>query len=362
MNKVRYKTTTGTIVFRIIFLALLAAAITAVALILSRLWRFLESYETSQTYHVAETLSAELENGNYSKLFTAAEMSVSPYETDDEYKQAAAEKISGEISYSKSAKESRADYPVYVLKADDVSFAYARLCRTGEKTEFGFDMYKLDTIYGLEVEKNEYVTVNAPSNCSVYINDILVTVEPDSIESYPDADNFVGFLENPPTVRTYKIDGLINAPTVKIADKNGDLIATEYDESKKSYSCELQLSDAAAAEEAKTEALEFSHLYTEYAANDITFDTLATHMDASTELYADTSGYDGKYAAWHSAYRFSDDEIVSVTQYSDSCFAVRVRYVHIITFGGKDYEYPNDNTVYLVKNENKWTAVNLIMN
>lgn len=365
MSRNGYRATRGTVVFRIIFFVLLAAAVTAVAVILSWLWRFLESYEISRDYRVADAIAAELERGSYEKLFAGTEIEVSPYETEEIYRRAVTEKLGGKITCSKSAKESKENSPVYLLKSDGEHFAYLRLAPSGTKTEFGFDMYAFASIYGLDVPRNEYVTIKAPNTCKAYVNGKLLdgTAISDT-EPLAEAEYFGTFLggENAVTaVNTYFVSGLINPPTVAVSG-GGKAKPLAYDNEKKEYICENEVENADVAASAQEYARDFVILYSKYIANDVSFATLSPYLFDGTKLYEDMFGYEGKYYTWHSSYEFSDEETVFIRQYSDTCFAVRVRCLHSVYYGGEAYPYNIDNTVYAVKTDDGWKTAALVMN
>lgn len=366
MSRIRYKTTKGTIVFRVIFFVLLAAAIITVAAILSWLWRFLESYEISQTYRVADAVVAELERGEYEKLFTGEEINMSPYETTDAYKAAAKAKITGELTYAKSARESRSERPVYVLKANGEGVAYLALELSETKTEFGFDMYKFGSIYGLEVPMNEQVTVTVPSNYTVYINGIALDDSAiTASEPIEEAANFGDFLDssvNTQAINTYTVTGLINKPTVTVTDGDGSEKTPLFDEARKQYVCELENSESDTAKSAEEYAVEFAHVYSKYIANDVYLSSISPYLIEGTKLCTDINEYEGQFYTWHSSYEFSGDETVSVHQYSDNCVAVRVKYVHTVYSGGEGHDFPADNTVFAVKTDDGWKTAALVMN
>lgn len=353
------KTTNGTIVFRAVFFSLVGIIIVALIIGLNIFSGFLSDYEKSQQKYAVEPIIAELKQGNFDKLFAATEIEVSEFETEDDYKKAFTAVLGAELSYMKNPKESTDDAPVYSLRSDGKTFALLKLKKTGEKNGSGFEIFAFDSVYGVDVAKNEQVTVTVPDEYKVSINGVQPTAGfITKTEAVDGAELFGKYLTVVPKIVTYHVDSLINKPSVKITDASGKEISADYDESKKTYRCgEKQCDDKTATDY----ALEFSHRYSEYIANDIGFSVLAGYIKNDVALYNDMYNYEGKYYQWHSSYEFKNDTIVSATAYDDNCVAVHVKYDHIVVYG-EEHIFPADNTVYLYMTENGWKVVALKMN
>lgn len=356
----REKTSKGTIAFRAVYLTLSVIAVIAVCAVIGWLSDFLTDYESSQQKYVINDIVAELESGELSKVFSGTEIKVSDFENEQTYKDAFAATLNGKFTCIKNQKESTEKRPVYTLKSDGKAFASLALKEKADKTKHGFSLYEFDTVYGIDVPKNESVTITAPENYKITVNGTALTsAHRKKTEAVPLSDKFGDYLSQTPMMATYYIDGLINAPVVFATDESGKECSAQYDEKAKTYTypfgkCENK--------EAEAFAFEFSHRYSEYIADDIGFGQLSPYIDANAKLYLDMYYYEGKYYSWHSDYDFRNEETVEVLKYSDDCLSVRVKYDHVIIYGGEDHIYPADNTVYLVKNGDSWKAVNVVMN
>lgn len=359
------KRKTGTVVFYVIYFLFFSAAAAAAVFLLAKLWDFLEEYESSQLCYVTDAVLEKLNGGDYAEIYKGADTDISPYETEDAlYRQIATriDGLGGEITCTKSAKQSRADKPVYVLSRGGEQFAYMSLKKGGKTEKYGIDLYEFDSIYGIAAQKDEYVYVTLPSSVSFTINGQLPAEElREEASAIPGTERFGEFLTSAPVMETYFIGGFLERPVIRFHLGEKEL-AGKYDEESRSWSCGLPVTDEEALRSAKEFALDFSHKYSSYIANDISFAELSKNIPADTKLYGDMYNYEGQYYTWHSGYEFKENEITSAVQYSDKCFSVSVRYKHIVYFGGEEYEYPADNTVFLVKNGEGWQVADLIMN
>lgn len=352
---------TGSVVFYVIYFVLLAAALSAVIVGLGELWAFLRSYEASQMYHVTDEIAAQLNGGDLSLLYGGVEGSISPYENEELLHRQISERFTGVFTLSKNVKKSTKDEPVYTICSNGEPAAFVSLKPVGKDPRYSLEHFGVKSVSGIIPQTNVNIKVTLPTSCTVRINgmDILAGT-PFTSEPITEAENFGTRLPHPPELITYTIDGLMYEPTVEVFGADGDLLPSEHSGS--GYTCGLPVTDARAAEEAQSFALEFSQLYSRYIANDVYFGALADYVPDDTKLYTDLKTYEGQFYTYHTGYDFTGESIERVTQYSDECFAVRVKYNHNVYYAGETFTYPADNTVFTVKTSDSWQAVALIMN
>ena len=358
----RPRSRTGTVVFYSIYFVMLAAVLSAAVVGLGKLWEFLQHYEACQIYHTIDAVTQELNSGKLDLLFGGIESEISPYESDEAARRRLSERFTEEFTLKKNIKESTKENPVYTVLCGGEPIAFARLSETGSDELYGFEIYGVESVYGVQLVQNESVKLRFPTGCTAKINGVELCVLSDhEVSEIPEAAEFGEYLVNAPQIESCKVSGLMYPPEVQFADSSGKPLETLRDD-KGAYSCALPISDSEAAEQAGKFAMEFSELYSKYIANDVYFSSISGYIPQETELYGNLSTYEGQFYTYHSGYDFSEEQIQRVTQYSDTCFAVRVSYVHNVYFGGETYSYPADNTIYAVNTESGWKAVGLTMN
>lgn len=353
---------TGTIVFYSIYFVLLAAALSAAVVGLGKLWEFLQHYEACQIYHTIDAVTAELNSGNLDLLYGGVESGISPYESEESAQRQLCERFTGEFTLKKNIKESTKEKPVYTIICGDEPIAFARLTQTGKDELYGFEIFGVESVYGIQLVQNESVKISLPTGCTARINGVeLCDWSEHETAEIPEAAQFGEYLNGAPQMESYKVTGLMYPPEVEFTDGAGKALITRRDDNG-AYSCDLPVSDSGLAEKAGEFALEFSELYSKYIANDAYFSSISGYIPQGTELYDNLRTYEGQFYTYHSGYDFTDEQIQRITQYSDVCFAVRVSYVHNVYYGGETYSYPADNTIYAVNTESGWRAVGLTMN
>lgn len=352
---------TGSIVFYAIYFVLLAAVLSAIVIALGVLWDFLSRYESSQIYHITNAIEQQLNSGDFSLLYDSISDDISPYENETMLKKQLAERFSGEITLKKNLKKSTQQEPVYNLICGESNVGYVSFEVTGKDSKYNLDYYSAKEVGGISPERSVSVEITFPTGCRAEVNgsDILAGT-PYKTQPIADAANFGARLDNTPQLFTYTIDELMYEPSVRFFDSTGAEIPAAREGN--SYSCALPLYDENSAQQARQFALEFSENYSKYIANDVYFSYISDYIPVDTKLYSDLKTYEGQFYTYHTGYEFVKETVLSVTQYSDDCFAVRVSYDHNVYYAGETFTYPADNTVYAVKTDNGWRAVALVMN
>ncbi len=359
-TKKKRKPGLGGKIFFAIYFSLTIILCTAIAIGLGKLWGFLKEYEQSQQVYAVDVILAELNSGNYSKIFEGLDAEISPYETGDDLRRQVTSRINGEFTSAKSAKYSTEESPAYLLKCGGENLAVLALKKTSKTPKYGMDIYGFDRIYGIEAQRNERAEVVVPSNCTFTINGKAPDGESFTEEHIPEAEYFGKYLDNEPAMRSYVFEKLMFQPEIRFFDKNGSPLPTLLENNV--YSCALPTIDNEAAKDAEEFAFKFAKEYNKYIAYDTWFQSLAKYIPSDTEFYENLRTFNAQYYAPHSGYDFRDEKFLGTTQYSDECFSVSLEYDYVVISHGNEVPFHNSYTIFTVKTQKGWQAVNLILN
>ncbi len=349
----------GKRVFYSIYAGLVVLLLGAIAFGLIKLWGFLKEYELTQHYNVTDVVLAELNSGDYTKIFDGLKVEISEYETEEMLKGQITEKLGGTFTATKSAKYGSEEKPVYMLKCDGENVALLELVKSGTTPKYGLDVFSFSRIYGVTAQKNESAKIVIPSNVTFTINGKDTTGELFTEERFPEAKRFGEHLKGEPTQRTYQIGGLMNKPEVKFFDKDGN--AVPVTEENGVYSCALPTRNSELAGKSGDYALDFAKDYSAFIAYDVSFDALRPYLIRGTEFYTNLRTFNAQYYTPHQGYEFRDEKIVDVTQYSDECFAVKLEFDHVVKYYGEEMPYHNAYTVFVAKTDDGLKVLDLIL-
>ena len=218
---------TGTVVFYSIYFVLLAAALSAAVVGLGKLWEFLQHYEACQIYHTVDAVAEELNSGNLGLLYSGIEGDISPYEGEGAARRQLSERLTGEFTLKKNIKESTKENPVYTVLCGGEPAAFARLAQTGADELYGFEIYGVEQVYGVQLVQNESVRLSLPTGCTAKINGVeLSSWSEHETAEIPEAAEFGEYLTSAPQMDSYAVTGLMYPPEVEFSDGSGKPLET----------------------------------------------------------------------------------------------------------------------------------------
>lgn len=348
------KATKGTIVFRAVYFSLLAAALAAITAGLIYLWQFLADYEATLPEKLADEFVWRLNSGIYSDIYDNVRFEETIFESREAVETVLKERLEGEFSYSKLQRESTEEEQVYKIKCGGEQVAVLILGHSGEVSPFGFPVYEQKTVETFEISPRS-VTVTALNSYEVFVNgtkldDSFIVKQSEPVEQ---AGFFHGYLEDVPYYVTYTVEGLLLEPETEVFDSDGTLLSADesgvYGFREKNDQELIQM------------GLDFSKLYTEYIANDVSFNTVSAYIPEHLPLYEDLYYYEGNFYSWHSGYEFTDEWAGELYFYGENCISVRSKYNHTIYYT-EEKTFPIDNTVYFAKADGEWKVTDVVMN
>ena len=347
----------GTVIFRVIYGTLTVLAIAALSVLLVQLWDFLEVYEKCRPEVVAEDFIRELERDK-TPLLNAAEVELNEFEDESVLTEYIAALTNGDISYRRNGKKSDGEKTVYSLIISGETIAELTVAQTD--TELGFGMYEYEAV-GIDcrdVSLSSY-TVTAPSCADVYINGKAVSEKyiVQKGDVYKETENFHGFFDGEIYDVTYKVDGFIKEPVIRVNDKNGNSLVTDNGKYALAHVNDGELSQL---------ALDFAKAYSRYIVMDGYLSEAAAYIAPNMPIYGELAEFENKWNSWHNGYDFLDIQVKDALIYSPDCVSVRVSYDHVL-YGVPSSETgelhsPADYTVYMVKADGQWKVTELIFN
>ncbi len=337
----------GLLIYATVLLAIIACVWTF-------FYSFIDGYEKGMSYHKIAEITKELKE-NPEKLLKDTRINTE-FEGDGYAVNYIKSLISGKDVTYREAKENTTADPVYELVVDKKVFAKISLKEDG-KIKHGFKNWAIKDINVADyLPKTAAITVSAPENSQVYVNDVIVNDSyiTDKSVSIDILSNVEQYLANPPKMVKYEIKGLFETPTVKVKDSDGNEL--EVVENAGNYTAGVS-KDASLEEEFKQYLLDVTNAYARNFAN--LDKSIFNYVRPGSELYdainsATTYFYPNSKI---SGTEFTSREITDYVKYSDDCFTCHIKYDYTIYFTGYSIEKDVssvDMTWVFVKKDGLW--------
>lgn len=339
----------------------LAVACSAALLIV--LWNFLSAYEKSQPKYEMDKVMELFKNDNSEELEKYITYDTNSFESSETISNYIDGILSdGQWAYTQKSETYTSDSPVYAVNKDGKAVATVSLVKSTQKGPFNMDVWEIQKVDNLLSEKEDY-TITAPSNSTVYVNDIKLTedniVQKDiAISDLANSANYVTV----PTMVKYMVSGLITKPKITAVGGvfNSELTATNENEQSVRFSFESN-QDFNSTQEPRI--IDITKIYGKYVINDVKFSSISPYVIESSYAYKflKSVGSTNIWYSSHTAPEFVDLSVNNYQMYTDSCFSCDVSFTLKFTTSIKTFEYPTKLRYYFVKTNNTWYIADFVI-
>lgn len=338
-----------------IYFSVIAAFIVLLAAFLVFLGGWLGNYEKAQPETIINSIIEDyMMTGNFYGIKNIAQLSISPYETEDNVNNIMAEAISNKaLSASSSASRIEGSDVAYTVKADDNKVLTVYFKKTADSSSL---LAKYEIISAdFEDEFYKSVTITMPEGCELKVNgrvldkeDINTTKLPEIPDKYKSDDlksscyaTLNNLLSDNPSVDAFKDNSPLNVT------KN----ATHYSVAENI--------DADLQDKLSNFAVEASKTYSAYMQEDSSLGAVKKYFATDTDFYTNIRTSLVTFALDHEGFDFEDVKVHSVQKYSENLYSCRVSLTQVLKRGSSKYRDYYDKNVFIYVNGNKMSVIDL---
>lgn len=273
------------------------------------------------------------------------------------------------LSYKKKAGKHTNSTPTYSVMSDDkeVAVVYFKKSKEGK----GTNKWELDKeeVQGIELAGTESITISAPEDSKVYINDIEVGKDyvTGTTEEAELLKNVEKYIANIPQMKIYTVDGLYKEPVVKVVSADGSEMQPREGENVYSYG--FQASEEFAQQNTSW-IIEMVNAYALYISNDGPFSNLTPYLyddNTSEGLKSKLSTIGVIWYTDHNDTSLAKQNVSDFKQYGENCFSCIATFEQTVYGVGfkEGNDVVNDNKLIciFVKDESgqwKWAGMNTL--
>lgn len=354
--------------FRTFMIVWLGSLAIIIAIALGYFYQFLERYEAayqiSRPYHDMDDIMSVFESRDIDTIYNMLTLHpvICDFENEDTIKGYMLSLLADkELTYVKGNHYTE-DYPEYYIEADGYIVAELSLLKSPvESHDYGFPVWYISSFEFYTIATEE-CRIEAPENCTVYINGIAVSDNyccQDHIEL--EENVFVQPYASLPQVRDYYTSGLYTAPTVTAIDCFGNPSPVSYNAETKTY--EVAFSSASDdAESMKQYAIDAVTAYANYVSNDSPDDALDGYFASDCEILAMIKANTSRqYYTAHHTPEIKNVEVVDFIVYSEDVYYCEVYLEQhmLLSWGGDPEIVPTDAHFYFVNINGEWKVTGI---
>ena len=361
----------GSVIFYTIYFLFILAFFCATLLGLKWLHGWLSDFEAAQPTLKAQQVFQEVfTDPDWGALYEAAGAKDSPYEGKEQYVAYMEEKVGDtKLTYMETSAGLDKTKKKFIVKLGDEKVATFTLT---DKNKVGTmnlgDLDNLEDIKDMtdipdwqlgavEVFFERVGTYNIVkmADHTAYVNGVALddsfTIQKATTvaEKYlpVDAKGFV--------LCTQQVDGLMEAPTVTITDKDGKDVEVSYDEATRTFTAKTESNTM--SDDQSQLALEAAKIYSLWMIDEEhDRGAVAKYFDPASDAYSRIVKSTELWMQNHAGYRFENDAVTDYARYSENVFSVRVKTDLIVTrTDGSERVWKFDQSMFFQKNEaGKW--------
>lgn len=353
----------GTVIFYLLYLMLIGAAVYGIHYGLGLLNDWLTTYEASQPDKRSQEIFDEIfADPDWGKIYDMAGLEGTQFEGKDAYVAYMQEKVGeSELTYSKTSAGLSGGQKYIVKLGDEKVATFTMLNPITDELEI--PQWDLDKVEAGFFTRNEDVTILTQPGRTVTLNGVPLDESYVVKTTSSVVDGYLPEGMHGTRTATLYAKGFLIAPEVMVIDENGAVIALEYDEATNTYSeSQLTGTDASKISNAEQDALvDATYAYCKHmigakGAN------LHKHFDTKSTIYK-TIDKNELWFKGYARYDFSDYTVSEYHRYTEDLFSARIQ-ITLNTYrnDGSLKAFPVNTTLFLEKNKDGQWLVNNMTN
>ena len=158
---------------------------------------------------------------------------------------------------------------------------------------------------------------------------------------------------------TQQVTGLMQLPTVKILDKQGNEMEVTYDEATRTFTERTETNTI--SEEEKERALNSAKTYCLYMIEEADRGDIAKYFDTSSTVYNTITKLGELWMQGNAGHKFENEEVTNYCRYTDDLFSAKVSLnLKVTRKDGTDKDYGYSQTLFFQKNDSgKWMVFDM---
>lgn len=358
----RRKINVGTIVFYSIYALFIIAFAFGVNFLLLKLNAFLDNYEKALPKYEAEQIFNEYYSPvRFDALYEKEGIEgISPFETKNDFIEYMENVTKDkEVTY-REVSAGLGDDKKYCIYADGEKFSEFFITKK-QSPEDPSDTWELKSVKTF-FKTEQSVSVQTLKTSKLYLNGIEVPsenitqddIETATVKHMPEGVSGIYH-------RTYKIDGLLLKPDLKVIDRNGKESTLVFDEESQMYVEQIGYDEF---DDTKKTLLENAvQTYAKYMTLDSSLYNVRKYFDSKSQTYTYIRTADTWCYTPHIGYEFKDIEFSELYQYDENTFSARYKCNHYVYRTKNDhFLFPLDLTLYFKNIGGTFYAYDMVSN
>ena len=339
-------------IFYPVYWSLVVIGIALIGLMMRALWGRMADYEASMPKYKAAEVEKIFEERDFSAMYDYDDTTAFAAEGREAYIEYLDLLTQGQEIVCREAFSANPDEKLYKIMVGGKKLGSYTLCKSGEKTEYGNDLWELKEIRTSVITPTDYL-ITAPENASVYADGQLLSGDAIIESGLELADGYLPEgLENAKWC-TYSVSRCFSVPKFEAEDSKGrEMLLFPNQEGR--LTAQVNFDDELLKPIAEERVVKIARAFSQFTSDDLSVGRMLDYIKEDTKAENYIRSFDGGWFYPHESVEYENMRTERYVSYDENTFSCDVYFDYIINYKKTTEVYPTGYTLFLKKQGDEW--------
>ena len=339
-------------IFYPVYWSLVVIGIAAIGLMMRWLWGSMADYEASMPKYKAREVEKIFAERDFSAMYDHDDTALFAAEGRAAYIEYLDRLTQGQEIVCREAFSANPDEKTYKIMVGEKKLGSYTLCKSGEKTEYGNDLWELKEIRTSVISASDY-RITVPETASVYADGQLLSAD-NRVESGMELTN--GYLPEGLEAAswcTYSVSRCFSVPKFEVLDSMGREMALMPNEEGR-LTAQVNYDDERLKPAVEERVIKIARAFSQFTSDDLSTNRMLDYIKTGTKAENYIKSFDGGWFYPHKSVEYEDMRTEKYVSYDDETFSCDVYFDYIVNYKSTTEVYPTGYTLFLKKQGEEW--------
>ena len=331
----------------------------AIVMMMRVLWDNMEDYEASMPKYVAQEVEKIFTARDFAAMYDYDDVTFCAAEGKEEYIEYMERLTDGYEITCRETFSASSDEKVYQVKFGPNKLATYTLCKSGQESEYGNDLWALKEIRTSVLKATSYL-ITVPESSLVYADGQLLGADAIVESGLALTEEYRPEGYEAETWCTYSAERCFNVPVFRVVDSKGREQTFMPNEEGR-LTAKINYDDSLLKEQVEARVIKTARAFSQFTSDDLSSSTMLNYVREDTNAYRYIRGFDGGWFMPHRGFSYENMRTEKYVQYDENTFSCNVSFDYIIEYRETTEIYPTAYTFFFTKQGDEWMLFDFTM-
>lgn len=339
-------------IFYPVYWSVVVLGVAAILMMMRTLWDNMADYEASMPKYVAREVEKIFAERDFAAMYEHDDTTVFAAEGKEAYIEYLDRLTQGQEITCREAFSVNPDEKVYKILSGGEKLGTYTLCKSGEKSEGGNDLWTLKEIRTSVITPTGYL-ITAPESSSVYADGQLLGAESVVESGISMSEGYLPEEIEAETWCTYKVERCFKVPKFSVEDSRGRAQQCLPNEEGR-LTASFNYDDDEMKPVVEERVVKIARAFSQFTSDDLSVRAMKEYIKEDTKADRYISAFDGGWFYPHKSVEYENMRTERYVSYDENTFSCDVYFDYIINYKKTTEVYPTGYTLFLNKQGDQW--------